>query len=983
LPALFLGILKAGASFVPVEESYPQDRIDFIWQDAHVALVIDDPTLPSVGDLAPPVKVLPSSEAYVMYTSGSTGRPKGVSATHAGVAGVAVNSCWGDAGAKRVLFHAPHAFDASTFELWTPLLGGGTVIVAPPLDPDPISLRKVIAEHSVEVVHVTAGLFRVLAEEDPACFTGVSQVLTGGDVVPPEAVARVREALPEVEIRHVYGPTEVTLNATTYLVTAPTPVLPIGGPRDGMRVFVLDEALNPVPAGVIGELYVAGSGVARGYVGKPGLTASRFVACPFVPGERMYRTGDLARWTADGLVFAGRADEQVKIRGFRIEPAEIEAVLLAHPQVSQAAVIARSDGGEKRLVAYLVGTDDVRSYLGERLPDYMIPSAFVLLDELPLTGNGKLDRAALPAPAAVTGSGRAPATEQEKLLLDLFQDILGIDDLGVDDSFFALGGDSIMSLQLVARAHQHGIPLTARDIFHHKTVHQLAAHLDDAATTGPSRQLDTDHGHTPLTPVMRELFERGGLRALTGRFSQWMVVRAPAGARLEDLTAAVQALADRHGALRSRLVVDSEIPHLEVDETVPVADRVQRVDAAGVPPADLDAVIDEHARTAAALLAPAEGRMFAAVWLDSGPASQGRLVVVAHHLAVDAVSWRILLPELAELWRVVTNGSSRPALPPPSTSFRRYALLAAGDATAAERLADLDFWKRTTEAPEPPLGRRTLLPSRDTEATTGHLEITVPASVAEVLLNRVPQAFHIGVHELLLATLVAAAGPRPGSLLVDVEGHGRQEPDGVDLSRTAGWFTSIHPVRVDTGGIDRTGVRDGTAEAARLLRTVKEQLRAVPGEGVSYGRLRYLNPETGPVLAALSRAQVGFNYLGRFRDGSGGGADWDLVGMGADADPDLPVMHALSAGAMVRDHGDGSDLVLLVSWARGVLDEADAAALADGWLSLLAGVAAHAGSGGADGPAPSDLPFVNLTQEQLDQLDGLLDLDDPTPEGTR
>ena len=697
------------------------------------------------------------------------------------------------------------------------------------------------------------------------------------------------------------------------------------------------------------------------------------MACPFGSGERMYRTGDLARWSVEGeLVFAGRVDGQVKVRGFRIEPAEIEAVLLGCPGVTQAAVIARDDGpsAEKQLVAYLVGAvdGDIRSYLASRLPGYMVPSAFVTLDALPLTGNGKLDRRALPAPIAVAaGEGREARTERERVLLGLFAEVLGNPGVGIDDSFFAHGGDSIMSLQVVARAQARGIPLTARDVFHHKTVHQLAAHLD-TATAAPNPLRDVDHGRTPLTPVMRELLERGGTSALTGRFAQWMSVNAPAGLTLDHLTEAVQTLVDRHGALRARLVLpDAETPYLEIAEATEVRDRIRRVDATGVASERLDEVVERHAREAAARIVPADGVMLEVVWVDLGPGRPGRLVLAAHHLAVDAVSWRILFPELAAAWHAADTGEPA-ALPPTSTSFRRYAVLAAGDAASTERIAELDFWTGVTATADALLGARPLDPARDTEATMCHLELPVPGELTKVLLNEVPGAFHVGVNELLLATLAAAVGPR----LVDVETHGRQEPDGVDLSRTVGWFTGIHPVRLDTAGIDPVGVRQGTADAGHLLRTVKERLRAVPGDGLGYGRLRYLNAETGPRLAGLARAQVGFNYLGRFPAGAADGADWELVTIGAEADPGLPVMHALDAGAMVR----GDDLVLLLSWAGGILGEQEVRELARDWCDLLAGVAAHATSGGTAGPAPSDLAFVDLTQDQIDQLAGLLGPDD-------
>ncbi|MEV7740158.1 AMP-binding protein, partial [Streptomyces sp. NPDC088921] len=380
-------------------------------------------------------------------------------ATQRDVVELALASHWGVSGGARVLFHAPHSFDASSYEVWVGLLSGAGVVVAPAgVVVDGGVLRSWIAEYGLTHVHVTAGLFRVLAERDPGCFAGVREVLTGGDVVPVEAVRRVVGACAGVVVRHLYGPTEVTLCVTQHVVCGAgvlEGVLPIGRPLDNTRVYVLDEWLRPVPVGVAGELYVAGAGLARGYLGRGGLTAERFVADPLggVAGGRMYRTGDRARWSAEGLlVFAGRVDDQVKIRGFRVEPGEVEAVLAALPEVAQAAVVAREDTpGDKRLVAYVVAAGDgggdwaglVGEAAADRLPGYMVPSAVVVLDALPLSGNGKLDRKSLPVPDyATAGSGRGPVNAREEILCAGFAEVLGLGGVGVDDDFFALGGHS-------------------------------------------------------------------------------------------------------------------------------------------------------------------------------------------------------------------------------------------------------------------------------------------------------------------------------------------------------------------------------------------------------------------------------------------------------------------------------------------------------------------------------------------------------------
>ncbi|MGH9302455.1 MAG: amino acid adenylation domain-containing protein, partial [Acidimicrobiales bacterium] len=412
--------------------------------------VVDVDSLVDESGSDPGVVVDPEQLAYVMYTSGSTGVPKGVAVQHRDVVALAFDRCFGGGGHERVLLHSPAAFDASTYELWVPLLRGGQVVVAPPGEVDVEVLRRMITRYGVTGLFLTSALFRLVAQNSPECFAGVREVWTGGEIVPAAALRLVLAACPGVVVVDVYGPTETTTFASSYRMTAVESVpgvVPIGRPLDNMRVYVLDRWLRPVPVGVLGELYIAGAGLARGYLGRAGLTAARFVADPFGPaGRRMYRTGDVARWTPGGeLVFVGRVDHQVKIRGFRIELGEIEAVLAGHPEVGEVVVIAREDQpGIKRLVAYLVPSADtaptpaqLRSHAGEVLPDYMVPAVFMVLDELPLGPTGKLDRRALPAPDLQPVSEYiAPRTETEVVLAQVWVEVLGVERVGVEDNFF-------------------------------------------------------------------------------------------------------------------------------------------------------------------------------------------------------------------------------------------------------------------------------------------------------------------------------------------------------------------------------------------------------------------------------------------------------------------------------------------------------------------------------------------------------------------
>ncbi|MEV4643212.1 amino acid adenylation domain-containing protein, partial [Actinoplanes sp. NPDC049548] len=950
--AAMLGVWKAGAAFVPLDPAYPAQRLAQIVADSGAELVVDtDVDLSLGGAPVPVVHVDQDALAYVIYTSGSTGVPKGVAVTHRGVANLAsVMAPVLGAGAVTLQF-ASFSFDASILDIAVTLTSGGTLAIATAEQRQDVhALSAMIRDAGVEVASVVPSLLAVL---DPAEVPGVRNWVLGAERLSAELANRWTA---HTRVWNTYGPTEATVITTAVPLGSHADVAPpIGAPIGNTRVFVLDEFLNPVPPGVTGEVHIAGAGLARGYLGRAGLTAASFIAGP--DGERWYRSGDVGRWDPDGLLhFVGRVDEQVKIRGLRVEPGEVAAVLETHEQVSQAVVVVR-DG---RLVAYVVSTvepDVLKAYAAERLPDYMVPAAVVALEALPLTVNGKLDRTALPAPDAME-VGRGPQTPAEELFCALFAEVLGVQEVGAEASFFDLGGDSIMSMLLVSKARRAGLAVTARQIFEQQTPAGLARAAVPSADR--PRTSDTGTGDVPLTPVMRELLDETGPEGL-GELVLATTVVTPPDADPTALDGAVRALLAHHDMLRARLEQDGDDWHLTVPEaTTTAGSPLRRIDVAG---RDIDEVMAEHARAAAARIDPRAGVMVDALWFDAGPERAGRLLLTIAHLVVDTVSLRILLPDLHEAYAALASGREV-ALQPVPTSFRHWAR----ELIAEDRTAELPAWIAMVGEPDPRPAEKT--------GTVREIAVRLSADTTAELLSTVPAAFHAGVDDVLLTGLAVAVVDcwrAARGVLIDVEGHGRIPlSDGDDLSRTTGWFTVGYPVRLDPGPVNAAEVRAGGDAAGRAVKRIKEQLRAVPGDGLGYGLLRYLNPATAPGLAGLARAQIGFNYLGRLPAAEGVPQPWQAAGPPPGDDNGEPVRHALELKGVVHDLPEGPRLLLTLTWPERALTEAAAHDLLDGWAAALAGLAAHAARPDAGGHTPSDFALLDLDQSQIDELESTL-----------
>ncbi len=1015
-----LAVQRAGAAYLPLDLAYPAARIRFILADAGPALLVTDDdgarALPGCGvaglvtdplaagspgagplgagplgagtvhgDPPPALPADPAGPAYLMYTSGSTGRPKGVVVTHEGIAGLAADFARElrlDA-ASRVLRLASPSFDISVAELCMAFGPGGTLVIPPPGPLVGDALAQVLAGLRISCVLLPP---TVLASVPAGEFPALRTVCLGGEACPAElADAWARGRM----VRNAYGPTETTVAVTISEPLAPhAGPPPVGHPLTGRRTYVLDGRLRPVPAGVTGELYAAGDGLALGYHRQPGATAERFVADPFAgrAGARMYRTGDLARIRGDGqLEFAGRADAQVSLHGFRVEPGEIEAVLARHESVARAAVLLREDRpGAQRLVAYVVpagGTGpsegELAAHAAAALPAYLVPSEYVPVPALPVTAHGKLDLAALAAlvPAPAASAPRAPGTPEEETLCRLLAGLLGTERVGAEDDFLALGGDSITAIQLVSRARAAGLALTPQEVLTARTPERLGriARPVAAAAGDPD---DQGEGLIPLTPLMRWWRDQGGQ---ADAFTQSLLLELPPGLTAGAIAAALRVLVGRHPLLRSRLLRDAPggwqletlpmetlPPETVPPEAVPEGEvSLERREAGGL--------TDPEIRAAARALAedtrvdPGAGRMLRGTWYDGGVHRPSHLLLTAHHLVTDAVSWRLLESELTDLL-----AARQPAGPPPGTSFRRWARHLRELAARPERVAELPFWAGTLLASD-----ARLAPGGPPYGTRAQHTAALDGEVAERVLTTVPAAFRCGPSDVLLTALLAAARRLRGGgagLLVDLEGHGRDAPaDDYDLSAAIGWFTIRYPVLLDAGEAAGPEFWDGGAATGQAVKQVKERLRAVPAGGLGYGLLRYLNAETAAALAPLPEPDVQVNYLGRVTGAGPGGAE--LIGMPGEA---LPLTHAVELDVLARAQGGGTTITANWSYAASAIERERVAALSDYWFEALGVIAGHAAGAGAGGATSSDFPLVGLTQEQIEALESdLADLSRP------
>ncbi|MDV8070277.1 non-ribosomal peptide synthase/polyketide synthase, partial [Rhodococcus sp. IEGM 1366] len=1020
---LVWAVSKTGAAVVPIDPHYPADRITHMVSDSGVSvgltleaelagltdtvewLAIDSAAcaeLMAAQDSSPIREgervrpVLPAHPAWVIYTSGTTGLPKGVVATGAGLASFSATQAqhYLVTPNSRTLHFASPSFDASMLELFLAVATGAAMVIVPTSIFGGDELTALFKSERVTHAFITPA---ALASMDPSGLNDLEVVGVGGEAYSPELMAKwADQPNRRRTFLNVYGPTETTIVTNVSVPLMPGDRMTIGGTIGDMAAFVLDTRLQPVPVGVAGELYLSGPQVTRGYHRRPGLSADRFVANPHgLPGERMYRTGDVVRWTDQYQVeYVGRNDFQVKIRGFRIELGEIDAALTAHSDVEFAATMGTTlASGAPALVSYVfvgkesaVSSADLSEFVSRTLPAHMVPASIMVLTDMPLTPAGKLDRKALPDPVFEVKEFRAPTTEMERILSEVFADVLGLDQIGTDDSFFAQGGDSIMSIQLVSRAKARGVLFTPKDVFENKTVAELAEVAvfgsDADAITVLAEIEGGGIGWMPLTPIKRFMFERPGSYQ---RFNQLLTLELPLGIDRTGVVETLTAVIDHHDMFRSRLVNDQRGPGMAVSApgTVDVDGSVRRVQVdPAIADTELTAIASGALDDALGRLDPAAGVMAQFVWIDFGDTRTGRLIVAAHHLIVDGVSWRIIVPDLISAW-AQRSGGSVPVLEPTGTSMRTWAHSLAAESRSDKRLAELPRWRKTLSTPDPILGSRAFDPSVDVAATVERVRVEVPTDVTETLLTTLPEMFRGGANDGLLAGLALALvrwrrdrGIDTEAALLQLEGHGREEGvvPGADLSRTVGWFTAAFPVALDLAGIDIDDAFDAGVAAGAAIKAVKEQLLAAPDKGVGYGLLRYVNDDTRTELSKLSSGQVSFNYLGRIVaediPAAAQGLGWiparDFSDVAAPEDPDMPANKVVDINAIVNDGPDGAVLEASFAFPNGLLSATEVQALADLWVGALTALAQHAQAVGAGGLTPSDVPLVTLTQQDLD-----------------
>lgn len=985
-----LGILKAGGAYLPLDPNYPQERLAFMLQDAQVKILLTQAhlleTLPPhqakticidrdwqiiKNESGENINTLVSSinNAYILYTSGSTGQPKAVVIDHQNVIGLIywAKEIFSYQDISGVLASTSICFDLSVFEIFVPLSWGGKVIVTENL----LHLHSSIAAQEVTLINTVPSAIAELLRIDGilAC---VRTINLAGEALPQKLVQQLYEKTSVQNVFNLYGPTEDTTYSTFSLVNAEDDLITIGRPIANTQIYILDSQLKLSPIGIPGEVYIFSTGLARGYLNRPTLTAEKFIPNPFShkPGARLYKTGDLARYLPDGNIeFLGRIDHQVKIRGFRIELHEIEAVLSQHPAV-QAVVIAE----EQRIVAYWVAKQqpapaisELRHFLGQNLPQYMIPATFVQLPALPLTPNGKVDRKALPAPDYVRPELDkqfiAPRTPIEAKLAQIWAEVLRVEQVGIEDNFFELGGDSILTIQIVAKANQAGLRLTAKQLFQYQNIAELATVcLTTDETTQAEQGIVT--GLVPLTPIQQWFF-RQNLPELH-HYNQAVLLEIQQAIAPDVLRQSIQHLYIHHDALRLWF----EQPNSGWEQVIAPPEKevtLARFDFSTLSAAEQQPAIEAAATKLQASFDLSSGVLIQVALFDLGSHQPSRLLIIIHHLAVDGVSWRILLEDLQTVYEQLSQGKTV-KLPAKTTSFKQWSYYLQEYAKSEALAQEQHYWLALSQKEifDLPVD---YLNGENTEASKDIVSIELNVEETQALLKEVPQAYNTQINDVLLTALGQTFATWTGnqSLLVELEGHGREEIfDNVDLSRTVGWFTSIFPVHINL----EAALDPGTA-----LKIVKEELRSIPNRGIGYGVLRYLSHDqqiTEP-LNSTSKAEVLFNYLGQFDQTFSQSSSFNFA--------------QESSGLALSQHGQRSHLLeinalitnskLRVNWAysKNLHRQTTVKFIAEKFKEVLCELIAHCLSPEAGGYTPSDFPDVMLDENQLEKVLAQMGLD--------
>jgi amino acid adenylation domain-containing protein/non-ribosomal peptide synthase protein (TIGR01720 family) len=991
-----LGILKAGGAYLPLDGEYPLERLSFMLEDAGVTVLLTQERSLSVfpehsakvvcmdrdwaviGEQSvenPECLTTAENLCYVIYTSGSTGRPKGVEIEHRGLVNY-VN--WSREtypfGAKgRTPVHSSLSFDLTVTSLYGALVSGGCLEL---IGEQRFGLSRALGEGAeFNVVKLTPGQLQLLNLEVKKGAAGrVAALVLGGENLLSETVKSWLELNPETRVFNEYGPTETVVGCCIYEfkeMADSAASVPIGRAIANTQLYILDDHRQPVPLGVAGELYIGGEGVARGYLKQPQLTAEKFVPHPFSgeEGARLYRTGDLTRFRQDGQIeYLGRLDQQVKVRGYRIELGEIETELRQHDLVQECVVIAKEDElGHQRLIAYVVSegtaspaSQELQVYLKQRLPDYMLPAAFVMLDEIPLSANGKVDRAALPEPKLISSSGKdefyAPQTPVEVALANIWSVLLGVEHVSVRDKFFDLGGDSILVIQVVARARQVGISLTPKLLFQYQTISELAAVAQTVSQV--TAEQGTVTGEAPLTPIQHDFFAR----ALPDKqhYNQSIMLEAQQEVDASLLKRAVDHLLLWHDSLRARFVRELNGWRQFVAATEEGQLFLHR-DFSGLSEAERSHELEMEVAKQQESLDFTEGPLVRVALFEMGSGKPQRLLIVIHHLVVDGVSWRILLEDLQTTYSQLSQGEEI-QLAPKTTSFNAWSNKLSEHARSATLAQEAEYWlaiPHTTPAGLP-IDFDT---AANTIESTRSVSVSLTESETQALLLDVPDVYHTKINDVLLTALAQAFSvwTRRQFILVDVEGHGREELDlQVDLSRTVGWFTTLFPVCLDL----QEALTPGDA-----LINIKEQLRKLPNNGIGYGLLRFVSDdkEVAQRLAALPQAEVIFNYLGQFDQvlapsdsvfkaaGESSGSNSSKLGWRR---------HLLEIDGMIA----GGRLRVNWKYSENIHRRKNVEALAESYIAALRKLISHCASAGAGGFTPSDFPDAALSKKSLDRL---------------